>query len=97
MQFWRSLCSGYQSGCIAMQSQTGTTAGNVVQGIFGTGGATVDKASCKAACPLPEDLNRITAIGGDVAGYLFEKLTSSIGRGGVLTAEESCRSVIGFR
>ncbi|MEY4630555.1 MAG: hypothetical protein RIQ81_675 [Pseudomonadota bacterium] len=95
MTFWRSLCSGYQAGCIAMQSNTGTTAGNAVDGIFGGGGATVDKLGCKAACPMPEDLNKLTVVGGNVGGYLFEKMVSSMGRSGVLGAEETCRSFIG--
>jgi hypothetical protein len=97
LRFWRGLCVGYQAGCVAMQAGTGTLAGNTIEGITGKGGETVNKVSCKLSCPLPEDLNRLTVVGGDVAGYLFEKLTSSIGRGGVLSAEDNCRSIIGTR
>ena len=95
LKFWRGLCSGYQAGCEAMQAGTGTLAGNAIEGITGAGGEMVNKVSCKLSCPLPEDLNRLTIVGGDVAGYMFEKLTSSMGRGGVLSAEDTCRSIIG--
>jgi hypothetical protein len=96
MTFWRSLCTGYQAGCVAMQKDTGTFIGNASDGLFGGGSKTFDVASCKASCPLPDDLNIVGKYGGSVSGYVFEEIAGAIGTGGVLRAEEVCRSVLGI-
>lgn len=95
MTFWRALCGGYQAGCEAVQGGTGTFVGNAIESIAGGGSRTFDAVSCKLSCPLPEDLNRVSGFGGNGAGYLFEKISAAVGRGGVLAGESACRGMVG--
>jgi len=95
MNFWRALCGGYQGGCEAVQGRSGTFIGNAIESITGIGSSGFDVVSCKLSCPLPEDLNRVSGFGGPGAGYLFEKISAAVGRGGVLAGESACRDMVG--
>ena len=96
MSFWRALCGGYQKGCEAMQGATGSTTSNTLGGIFGDGTKqATDIVSCKLSCPLPEDMNRVSMMGGSAAGYVFNRIVESLGRNGVLGAEAECRRIFG--
>ena len=96
MGFWRALCGGYQKGCEAMQNATGSTLSNTLGGLFGdTTRQTTDILSCKLSCPLPEDINRVSIVGGIAVGYVFDHIVEALGRNGVLGVEAECRRMFG--